>query len=136
MILSIVTTFLGREDLSLSDLKNLTKARLKELAAKLELELKPGAKKADMMEVIAQHLKVEEEKGNPDDNSVELARIQLQMKQLEQKRELEMKTLELKQEKEMKKLELQREKKKGRRENKKKQEKEKKKKGSKKEYSN
>ncbi|XP_067901786.1 chitin synthase chs-2-like [Heterodontus francisci] len=48
--LSIAATFLGKEDVSLSDLKNLTKVKLKDLAELLVLELKPRVKKADVIE--------------------------------------------------------------------------------------
>ncbi|GCB77455.1 hypothetical protein scyTo_0017603 [Scyliorhinus torazame] len=89
MALSIAETFLERKDSSLSDLEKLSKA----FAEKLEFKLKSWAKKAETVEVIAQHLGLEEARVNPGSNSVGLARIQLQKKQLDLEKEKELKQL-------------------------------------------
>jgi len=92
MALSEAQTFPGVEEITQYILQGVTKAKLLELAKILQVSMPDRVRKGELIVERASHLNLPETQSD----SVEVARIQLQIKQLEHEKALKLMAFEIK----------------------------------------
>ena len=90
-----VQTFVTRENLSFSDLDKLKKCDLIAIAKYFNLELAQGMRKAEIIDIVASHMKLKDETQNSDQaqisnqTDIELAKLKLEMERERMRLEFE-----------------------------------------------
>ena len=110
-----VQTFVGRTDLSFADLQKLKKYDMIAIAQHLNVELTQGLKKAEILDLLASHMKLKQETQNSDQAQIsdqtrlELAKLEMEFKERQERMRIEAREREQEAQREANEREAQRE---------------------------